>query len=186
VTRFPSQGNQVAMLALKNANVNLVGFGAEGGISDTILMYGHTMDGKPFNYWYSVDWMQVNIDLNIANAVINGSNTTVNPLYYNQDGINRLATVASRTGASGIAFGLALGRVVQLGLKQQDFLINLNNGLYGGTLVVNADPFNNYLNVNPAHYAQGLYGGLTMAYTPLRGFEHIIFSIVVTDFVQTA
>ena len=186
VTKFPQQGNQVALTALKAANVNYVGFGAEGGISDTILLYGHTMDGKPFNYWYSVDWMQVNIDLNIANAIINGSNTTVNPLYYNQDGINRLATVAAQTGASGISFGLALGRVVQLGLKQQDFMANLNNGLYGGTLVVNADPFTNYLTANPSHYAQGLYGGLTMAYTPLRGFEHIIFNILVTDFVATA
>jgi hypothetical protein len=186
VTKFPSQGNQVAMAALKAANINIVGFGAEGGISDTILLYGHTLDGKPWNYWYSVDWMQINIDLNIANAIINGSNTTVNPLYYNQDGINRLATVASATGASAISFGLALGRVVQLGINQQDFLVNLNNGQYAGTLVVNADPFTNYLTANPSHYAQGLYGGLTMAYTPLRGFEHIIFSIIATDFVASA
>jgi hypothetical protein len=186
VTRFPPQGNQTAMAVLKLADVNIVGFGGEGGISDNILLYGHTMDGRPFNYWYSVDWMQINIDLNIANAIINGSNTTVNPLYYNQDGINRLAGVASGTGASGISFGLALGRVVQVGLPQQEFVDNVNRGQYAGALVVNADPFAPYLTRNPTHYAQGLYGGLTMVYSPLRGFEHIIFNIVVTDFVASA
>lgn len=186
VTRFPTQGNQVVMAAMKAANVNLVGFGAEGGINDNILLYGHTMDGKPFNYWYSVDWMQINVARDIANAIINGSNTTVNPLYYNQDGINRLAGVSSGTGSRGISFGLALGRIVQVGLPQVQFVENLNRGLYAGALVVNADPFASYLTVNPSHYAQGLYGGLTMAYTPLRGFEHIIFSIIATDFVASA
>jgi hypothetical protein len=186
VTMFPTPGNQVAMTALKAADINIVGFGAEGGISDTILLYGHTKDGRPFNYWYSVDWMQINIDRDIANAIINGSNTTVNPLYYNQDGINRLASVASQTGAHGISYGLALGRIVLLGLPQQQFNDNLNKGLYAGTLVVNADPFTSYLGANPANYRIGLYGGLTMVYTPLRGFEHIIFQIVVTDFVATA
>lgn len=186
VTIFPTPGNQVAMAALKAASVNIVGSGAAGGIVGAILMYGHTLDGKPFNYWYSVDWMQINIAIDIANAIINGSNTTVNPLYYNQDGINRLAGVATGTGSRGISFGLALGRVVQVGMPQTDFLVNLNKGVYAGALVVNADPFASYLTANPSHYAIGEYDGMTMVYTPLRGFEHIIFSIVVTDFVASA
>lgn len=186
VTRFPTPGNQVAMSVLKTASINIVGFGAEGGINDNILLYGHTKDGRPFNFWYSVDWMQITVARDIANAIINGSNTTVNPLYYNQDGINRLAGVASGTGSRGISYGLALGRVVQVGLPQITFLENLNKGLYGGTLVVNADPFTSYLTAHPSHYAIGEYDGLTMVYTPLRGFEHIVFNIVVTDFVASA
>lgn len=186
VTIFPTPGNQVAMAALKAASVNIVGSGAAGGITGAILMYGHTMDGKPFNYWYSVDWMQINIAIDIANAIINGSNTTVNPLYYNQDGINRLAGVAAGTGSRGISYGLALGRVVQVGIPQVDFLVNLNRGDYAGALVLNADPFASYLTAHPTHYAIGEYDGMTMVYTPLRGFEHIIFSIVVTDFIASA
>lgn len=186
VTPFPTQGNQAALAILKAANVNIVGTGAAGGINGDILLYGRTMDGKPFNYWYSVDWMQINVALDIANAIINGSNTTVNPLYYNQDGINRLAGVAAGTGSRGISFGLALGRIVQVGMAEIDFLTALNTGVWAGALVVNADPFTSYLTVNPGNYAIGLYGGLTMVYTPLRGFEHIIFSIVVTDFVASA
>jgi len=186
VTRFPQQGNGPLMGTLKTANINLVGYGAEGGISDAILIYGHTMDGRPFNYWYSVDWMQINIDLDISNAIINGSNNPVNPLYYNQDGINRLEAVAANTGSNGIAYGLALGAVKQVALDPAVFTNNINNGVYDGQLVVNAIPFPTYTAAHPTHYAIGEYDGLSMVYTPLRGFEHILFNIVVTDFVAAA
>jgi hypothetical protein len=182
VTQFPPQGNGPLMATLKTANVNLVGFGAEGGISDTILIYGHTMDGRPFNYWYSVDWMQINIDLDISAAIINGSNDPINPLYYNQDGINRLSAVAANTGSNAIAYGMALGTVKQVALDPQTFVNNINAGLYAGMLVVNAVPFPTYTAANPSHYKIGEYDGLSMVYTPLRGFEHIIFNIHVTDF----
>jgi hypothetical protein len=186
VTTFPSPGNQAVMDALEAASINIVGFGAEGGISDNILKFGHTLDARPFNYWYSVDWMQINIDLNISNAIINGSNTTVNPLYYNQDGINRLLAVAASTGATAISVGLAIGRVIPLTLPEDQFIINVNKGLYAGQVAVDADPFTSYLSKNPGDYKIGKYGGLTMVYTPARGFEHIIFHINVTDFVAAA
>jgi hypothetical protein len=186
VTMFPPQGNGPLMTQLKAANINIVGFGGEGGISDRILLYGHTMDGKPFNYWYSVDWMQINIDLDISNAIINGSNNPVNPLYYNQDGINRLEGVAANTGSNGIAFGLALGSVKQVALDPVTFVNNINSGAYAGLLVVNAEPFPVYTAAHPGDYAIGEYDGLSMVYTPLRGFEHIVFNIHVTDFVSSA
>lgn len=183
VTPFPTRGNAAVISALIQANINYVGTGQEGGISNTILYGGNTMDGNPFNFWYSVDWMQINLELNLANAVINGSNNPVNPLYYNQDGINRLAAVATRTGVSAISFGLALGTPVQVGLPQSDFINNLNLGKYNGQLVVNAQPFVSYLTLNPSNYKIGLYGGLSMVYTPLRGFDKIIFNVNVTQFV---
>jgi hypothetical protein len=186
VTRFPSPGNGPLFSALKLANVNIVGTGAEGGIGNNILIYGHTMDGRPWNYWYSVDWMQINIDLDISNAIINGSNNFINPLYYNQDGINRLEAVAANTGTNGIAYGLALGAVRQVSLDPAVFTDNINKGVYAGLLVVNAIPFPSYTAAHPSHYAIGEYDGLSMVYTPLRGFEHIVFNIVVTDFVAAA
>jgi hypothetical protein len=186
VTPFPTFGNSALIQTLKTGNINYVGTGAEGGISDLILLWGHTMDGRPFNYWYSVDWMQINVDLAISNAIINGSNTTINPLYYNQDGINRLQDVAANVGAAAISFGLAVGRVVQVGLDGAQFNDNMNRGLYTGNVVVNAVPFGPYLRALPGDYKIGKYSGFTMIYTPQRGFEQIIFNIVVTDFVATA
>jgi hypothetical protein len=186
VTAFPTFGNSALIQTLKTGNVNYVGTGAEGGISDLILLWGHTMDGRPFNYWYSVDWMQINVDQAISNAIINGSNTTINPLYYNQDGINRLEDVAANVGASAISFGLAVGRVIQVGLDPTTFNDNLNKGLYMGNVVVNAVPFATYVRAKPGDYKIGEYDGLTMVYTPQRGFEHILFNIVVTDFVAAA
>ena len=183
VTPFPTQGNSSLLTTLQAANISYVGVGAEGGISNALMWKGHTKDGNPFNYWYSVDWMQINVDLAIANAIFNGSNNPVNPLYYNQDGINRLEQVSASVGASAITFGLALGSVVQVGLNAADFTNNLNAGKYAGQLVVNAVPFVPYSIANPSDYAIGKYAGLSMVYTPLRGFEQIIFNIVVSSFV---
>lgn len=183
VTQFPTLGNAALLVNLQTANINYVGSGAEGGISDTILVQGHTADGNPFNYWYSVDWMQINVNLNLSNAIINGSNDPINPLYYNQDGINRLEQVAASTGGNAITYGLALGSVIQVGLDGPPFQNNLNAGVYAGNLVVNAVPFVNYTAENPSDYKIGKYAGLSMVYTPLRGFEQIIFNINVTQFV---
>jgi hypothetical protein len=183
VTPFPTFGNSALISTLKTGNINYVSTGAEGGISDTMLVWGHTMDGRPFNYWYSVDWMQITVDQAVANAVINGSNIPANPLYYDQNGIDRLENVAASVGAQGVSFGLAVGRVVQLGLDDVTFNTNLNNELYAGNVVINAIPFATYVRANPGDYKVGKYAGLTMVYTPQRGFEAIVFNIVVTDFV---
>lgn len=186
VTQFPTRGKSAVISALKAANVNYVGYGAEGGITNKILLWGRTMDGNPFNYWYSVDWMQINVDLAISNAIINGSNNPINPLYYNQNGIDRLEAVAADVGANAITFGLALGSVKQVGLNGTEFTDNLNRGLYAGNLVVNAVPFVPYLTASPSDYQIGKYAGLSMVYTPLRGFDSIIFNINVTQFAATA
>lgn len=186
VTPFPTPGNSSILTQLKAGAINYVGTGAEGGITNTMLLWGYTKDGRPFNYWYSVDWMQINVDLNISNAIINGSNNPINPLYYNQTGIDRLQQVSASTGAQAIAYGLALGSVLQIGLDAPEFQNNLNRGDYAGNLVVNAIPFVPYARTNPSDYRIGKYAGLSMVYTPLRGFESIIFNINVTDFVAAA
>ena len=76
VTPYPQAGNSALLSTLNAANVNYVGTGAAGGISANILIGGNTMDGNPFNYWYSVDWVQINLSVALTAALINGSTTT--------------------------------------------------------------------------------------------------------------
>ena len=157
VTAFT--GSQTQQTQLKAANVNYIGTGAEGGISNTLILWGVTADGNDYTYWYSVDWVQININLSLSNAIINGSNNPINPLYYNQAGINTLQKVAQGTMNSGIAFGLVLGPVA-----------------------VQAVPFVVYVKNNPSDYPIGKYAGLSVSYTPARGFIQIIFNVNVSGF----
>lgn len=159
VTAYPLPGNGAVFAALKAAGVNWVGTGAEGGRSNTILLWGTTMDGKPYNYWYSVDWVQINVALDLANEIINGSNNPQAPLYYDQDGINRLQARAQGTMSRGVTYGLVLPPVT-----------------------VTAIPFTAYVAENPSDYPIGVYNGLATVYTAARGFESITFNIQVTDF----
>lgn len=159
VTAYPLRGNGALFATLKAANVNWVGTGAEGGITNTVLFWGTTKDGRDLTYWYSVDWVQINIDLDLSNEIINGSNNAINPLYFNQDGINRLQARAQGTMNRGITYGLVLAPVT-----------------------VAAVDFPTYVIDNPSDYPIGKYAGLSVAYTPARGFVEIIFNVNVTDF----
>ena len=183
VTAYPTEGNAALLTTLKAAGVNYVGTGAEGGISNTVLLWGLTMDLRPFNYWYSVDWVQITGSQAIANAVINGSNDPINPLYYNQNGIDRLQQVLASVMGSGISFGLVLGNVQQTALNASAFQIALDQGTFDGLTTVNAVPFTAYTAANPSDYRAGAYNGLSVQYTPNRGFESITFNVNVTDFV---
>jgi len=159
ITPYPTVGNAATRVALKSAGVNIGLLGSEGGISNVILCYGTTRDLHDFTYWYSVDWVQINLDENITNAIINGSNNPQNPLYYDQQGITTLQTVAQKTMNSGITFGLVLGPVT-----------------------VTAVPFATYVVANPGDYPEGIYRGLAVTYTPQRGFIQIVFNVDVTSF----
>lgn len=184
VTPYPPKGNQALLTTLKAANINVVGTGAEGGISNAIILWGTMMDGNDFTYWYSVDWIQLNADQAIANAVINGSNNPLNPLYYNQDGINVLQDVVVQVVRSAITFGLATGTVARAALDGPVFSEALDSGTYEDQDVVNAVPFITYTEENPSAYAAGSYGGLSVVYIPQRGFKQIIFNIEVTSFIS--
>lgn len=183
VTPYPLKGNGSTLAAWKAAGVNYVGTGSEGGITTACLFWGTTMDVRPFNYWYSVDWTQINVDLFIANAVINGSNNPINPLYDNQDGINRLQAVGAGVLSSGVTFGMILGTVIQTELDGPTFGFQLENGAFAGNCVINAIPFVAYYTASPSDYRLGVYNGFSVTMTPLRGFESITFFINVTDFV---
>jgi hypothetical protein len=144
--------------ALKAAGVNWVGKGSEGGISNTIIFWGTFMDLSPFNYWYAVDWLAINVEIALANAIINGSNLPTNPLYYNQNGINTLQKVAQATVNRGISFGMILSPAD-----------------------VAAVSFITYVTDNPSDYATGTYNGLSVTFVPARGFTSITIYLTASN-----
>lgn len=154
----PYKLTNVQQTQLKAAGVNWIGTGAEGGISNTIILWGSFMDLNPFNYWYSVDWLSINVAQALAAAIINGSNLPTNPLYYNQAGINTLQKVAQATVNNGIAFGLILSPAN-----------------------VAAVSFATYVAQNPGDYATGTYNGLSLTFVPLRGFTSITIYLTASN-----
>jgi hypothetical protein len=172
----PDLSHQVTF---KAANLNYITTGAEGGISNLILVNGTMCDGNPLNYWYSVDWMQINVDMDI----INGSNNPLAPLYYTQQGVNRLEIVTQSTATRGVANGLAVGPVTAYALTSEAFTALLESGNAPVGVLVNAVPFISYVGLNPADYPVGLYSGLSISYTPARGFQNIVFNVNVSNFI---
>jgi len=183
VTPWPIPGNLTTLSTLRTNNVNWIWTGYEGGISNTCVFIGKMSDGNMWNFWYAADWAQININLNLSNLVINGSNSNINPLYYNQDGINRLQAKAVQTMKSAVSYGLGNGQVIATSLPIAQFVANYNAGLYAGQIVINAEPFNAYTAENPNDYGQGLYSGISCIFIPQLGFIQILFDLTVTDLV---
>lgn len=181
VTPYPTQGNAALLKTLGLANVNVVGTAAAGGLSQYLLSGGNMMDGNPFTYWYSVDWVQITSALNITNALITARNSN-NPIYYNQNGINSLLRVIVSTLNQGISNGLVLNPVKVTTLSAADLQAALDADTYGAYTLINADPFASYVTENPNDYKQGVYNGFFCQYTPLLGFESIGFVIDVSSF----
>lgn len=182
VTPFPVRGNSALLTTLFNANISVVGTGAEGGISTATMSGGATLDGNDFQVWYSIDWVQINADLDIANEIINGANNPSNPLYYNQPGINRLQARAAQTVKTGVSYGLVFGGPVQTELSSSDLQAAIQAGTYAGSSIVNAESFATYLAANPNDFQKGEYDGLTLIYTPNIGFRKIVFNVNVNFF----
>jgi len=157
VTPYSTLTNTQQNQLLANG-VNWIGTGAQGGISNTLIMGGTYMDLNPFNYWYCVDWLSINVAQALAAAIINGSNLPTNPLYYNQAGINTLQKVAQATVNNGISFGLILSPAN-----------------------VNAIPFTTYVTQHPGDYATGTYNGLSLTFVPLRGFSSITIYLTASN-----
>lgn len=183
VTAYPEQGNGTLLQELLTAGVNFVGTGAEGGISNTLIMNGTTMDGNDFAWWYSADYMQIQGDRAVAAAVINGSNNPLAPLYYNQAGINTLQDTLFEVVQQAVGAGLAAGSVVQTALDPATFEANLEAGVYAGMNVVNAVPFSTYVQQNPNDYGKKKYGGLSVVYLPQNGFTQVVININVSNLI---
>lgn len=182
VTPFPTDGNTALLTILDAANVNVVGTGAQGGISTSLVQGGNFNDGKPVNYWYSVDWVQVQTYRALYAYLINGSNDPTNPVDYNQPGINGGQTVLGGVMQTGLTDGLVLNNIKLTQLDALDYTAALDANTFAGLTVVNADPFASYTAEEPDDYAAGIYNGYSINYTPLRGFAAIQISIVVSSF----
>ena len=182
VTAFPTQGNASLINTILAANGNIVGTGAAGGNSNFVVQGGTTADGNPWKYWYSVDYIQINLALNLTAAIINGANNPSNPVDYNQFGINTLQRAAVTTMANGISSGLVLNAIQQTKLSAADLATALNLGTYAANTLVNADPFGSYTTENPNDYGNGVYNGISIVYTPLRGFQSILVNVTVSSF----
>lgn len=184
VTNWVQKGNGAILQALQNEGINAIKSGAEGGISNSCIFWGTVRQTpRDLTYWYSIDWLQLNAHLNLANAIINGSNNPINPLYYDQNGIDRLQDVVMSTVQTAVSYGLANGVPTRTTLTASKFIDALENGTYAGKLVVNAEPLRDYLTNNPNDYKIGRYAGLSVGFIPNRGFIHVLFNINVTDFL---
>ena len=185
VTEYPQRNNGPLLVSFKSSNTNYVTTGAEGGISFTMLYEGVTADHHDyFNWWYTIDWVQIEVNLNLSNAIINGSNNPLAPLYYNQDGINYLQTVLFNTMASASTFGMVLGKITMTTYDGPDLTNAINGGEFAGECDVNAVPFLNYTLANPGDYKIGEYDGLSTLFIPSRGFIHVLVNVVATDLVS--
>ncbi len=183
VTPYPTANNNALLTTYKTANVNYVTTGAEGGISDAMIVWGNTMDGNPFNYWYAIDLMNINCSQAIANTIINGSNNPINPLYYNQQGINVLEGVVAKTVSRAVTYGLCLFPPIQLALDGPILDLAIDDETYLGYSLVNAVPFITYSQENPSDYSIGRYAGLSVVFTPARGFTNIVLNLLASNFV---
>ena len=181
VTPFPTQGNAALLQLLNTADINIVSTGAQGGLSDLILIGGNMKDGNPFTFWYSVDWVQITVPQAITAALIAARNST-NPIYFNQPGVNAVQQIAVSTMNNGITYGLVLNTVKLTQLDAEDFAEALDADTYAGYTIVNADPFSSYVTENPDDYKAGTYDGISIDYTPLIGFQSITVNISVSQF----
>jgi len=176
-TAYPLRGNQSVFTQLATDNVGWIGTGQQGGISGNIIFQGKMSDGNFWNFWYSVDWAQTEMGQALANEVINGSSNNLNPLYYNQDGINRLQNRVVQVANQGVTAGLGNGQVIATKLPIAQFLANYNSGTYAGQIVINAEPFLPYTSENPSDYGIGRYAGLSCVWIPQLPFLNIIFNL---------
>jgi len=145
--------------ALLLNRVNWIDNGKEAGLPTvSLLENGVASDGLRLGFWYSTNWAQINIERDLSAAVINGSADSENPLFYDQDGINRLQQVAQATVNRGISFGL-----------------------FAAAPKVAAVSFAEYKATNPADVAAGIYGGLSVTLEPEKGFSAITLYFTVSN-----
>lgn len=182
VTPWPTANNGPLLASFLSGGGNYMGSGSQGGISNVILQGGQGSDGLPINFWYATDFAQINGAQFIANAVINGSQPGPNPLYFDQPGINRLQQAFCTFMTSMVTFGLCLNPPKQTELDATAFQAALDAGAFDNVTVVNAVPFPAYTAANPGDYKIGQYTGLTSVFTPKRGFDRIVFNLVVSQF----
>ncbi|HEY0181257.1 MAG TPA: hypothetical protein VGC09_00480 [Rhodopila sp.] len=154
VTPYPKAGNIPLLTTLLAAKVNIATTADEGGLSNVILKDGTGMDGTGFNFWFAVDWMQIQSKRNLAARVIQGANDPTNPLTFDQTGINDLVANEQQTINSAVTFGLIRP---------------------GAT--VTATTYADYIQQSPDEAGEGIYNGLAVTFTPMGYFTAITLNL---------
>ncbi len=158
VTPWTVLGNSPAINTILSEYGNLIETGSQGGISNSCLFKGTMMDGSQAQWWYGIDWFNIQVNQALAAAIINGSNSNP-PLEYDQAGINTLLSVANRVAKDAVTYGCAL------------------------SAIVTAVPFSTYTTDNPSDYKAGLYKGFTATIVGQNGFLQLIFQLEALQFV---
>lgn len=182
-TEYPVLGNQSLLTTLDDANVNYVKSAGEGGLSNVMISSGAMQDGEDFSWWFSVDYLQINAKQVSANVVINGSNNTINPLWYSQNGINRLQDAQYKLLKNMGAYALTQAAPARATLDQQTFIDALDAGTYDNQNVVNAVPFADYIAANKTQYEENTYGGITIAFWAPQLFKHLIVNVLISNYI---
>jgi hypothetical protein len=157
VTPWVQTNNQSTINSILSAYGNIVYPAAEGGISNSMIMRGTTMDGNQSMGWYAIDWLLINAKQELAAALIEATNS-FNPIYFNQTGINRLLAVLQDLCVDGISYGLFESAIPA------------------------AETFIAFIAAEPADYALGIYTGFSCTATPQLGFQSITFNLEATQF----
>ena len=175
VTPYPTQNNGPLLVSFKDNCTNYIATGAEGGIDFTMLYTGVTRDGMDyFNWWWTIDYVQIRINLDMTNCIINGSNNDLAPLYYDQPGIDSLQSQLAASMAGCRALGMVVGAILMSTDTGDALQEDISNGKYAGACNVNAVPFMPYSAANPGHYKIGEYDGLSTLFIPKRGLIHVL------------
>ena len=184
VTHYPTQNNGPLLKSFKSSNTNYVSTGAEGGIAFNMVYNGVTRDGQDyFNWWWTLDWIQIQANLDVSNRIINGSNDPLSPLYYDQTGIDALHSTLATTMQNASNFGMVVGTIMMSQLTGDQLQQAIDNGTYAGQCNVNAVPFLPYAQSKPSDYKIGEYDGLSTLFIPRRGFIHVLINIVASELV---
>ncbi|MDF7674745.1 hypothetical protein PT277_05335 [Acetobacteraceae bacterium ESL0709] len=162
ITSWPEAKNATYFQTFKTDNVGFAGTSNEGGIEGSILFWGNFMNGDTMSGWYGADWCSINMELQLANAIIEGSQPGINPLVYDQSGISRLAARAQQMLDSAVSAGCIL----------PNYIFDVTS-------------FENYLKNNPSDYPAGIYNGLAATITPVRGFLSLTYNLAVDFSGQT-
>lgn len=184
VTSYPTQNNGPLLRSFKDSATTYVSTGAEGGIAFNMVYTGCTLDGQDyFNWWWTLDWIQIQVNLDVSNAIINGSNNPLAPLYYDQTGIDTLHATLANSMITASNFGMVVGAVMMSQLTGDQLQQSIDNGTYSGQCNVNAVPFLPYAQSKPSDFKIGEYDGLSALFIPRRGFIHVLVNIVASELV---
>lgn len=132
----------------------------DGSGARSLVYPGIMTDGNDFTYWYGIDYIRFTLISNITNFLIESANSKINPLYYNQDGIDRLKAKVNQIISNCAAYG-----IIQINYR------------------IDAISYYEYVTQNPDDYKNEVYGGISIEVSPLKALRKIRFSLQVTDLI---